>query len=272
MQIVLATPPADGDTWGIGSFPTLGLAYLASSVTSIPGMNVTVVDGLAEGLDLAEATERVLSVNPDMLGVTVTSMTIERGLKLIKSVKECRPDVVTIVGGHHATVFDSLLLNEVRELDFVLRGEGEESFPELCARLTRSEDVSGVKGLSYRADGKVIRGVPQAVSDLDSIAFPDREVFTYKGYGTQWGGLFHPTGLFRGTSHHGDFPWMPVSVHFLREDLTPVGPISCQERGERVPGGARACRRGVQCRWLRGRKFQLRREENHQALQDDPGR
>ncbi len=192
MQIVLATPPADGDTWGIGSFPTLGLAYLASSVMSIPGMKVTVVDGLAEGLDLAEATERVLSVDPDMLGVTVTSMTIERGLKLIKSVKQCRPDVVTIVGGHHATVFDSLLLNEVRELDFVLRGEGEESFPDLCERLTRSEDVSGVMGLTYRAHGKVIRGIPQAVSDLDSIPFPDRDVFTYEGYGTQWAGFFIP--------------------------------------------------------------------------------
>lgn len=192
MQIVLATPPADGDNWGVGSFPTLGLAYLAASVKSIPGTKVTVVDGIAEGLELAEATERVLAADPDMVGVTVTSLTIERGLKLIRSVKNLRPDIVTIMGGHHATVFDSLLLNEVRELDFVLRGEAEESFPDLCERLIRSQDISGVKGLTYRAGGNVIRGIPQAVSDLDSVPFPDRDVFTYEGYGTQWAGFFIP--------------------------------------------------------------------------------
>ena len=192
MRIVLATPPADGDKWGVGSFPTLGLAYLAASVKVLPGTAVTVVDGLAEGLDLAEATERVLAVDPDMLGVTVTSFTIERSLKLIKSVKSRRPDIVTILGGHHATVFDSLLLREVKELDFVLRGEAEESFSHLCGHLIGSRDVSGVGGLSYRVNGSVCSGLPQVVSDLDSIPFPDRDVFTYEGYGTQWAGFFIP--------------------------------------------------------------------------------
>lgn len=192
MQIVLATPPAEGNHWGVGSLPTLGLAYLAASVKRILGTQITVVDGFAEGLDVDQATQRVLSVEPAMLGVTVTSLNISRGLRLIRSVKKRRPDIITIMGGHHATVFDSLLLREVPELDFILRGEAEGSFPELCDRLVRSQDVAGVDGLTYRSDGTVVRGQPQMVHDLDSIPFPDREVFSYKRYGTQWAGFYIP--------------------------------------------------------------------------------
>ncbi|MEJ2715746.1 MAG: cobalamin-dependent protein, partial [Deltaproteobacteria bacterium] len=132
MRIVLSTPPAEGDTWGIGSFPTLGLLYLAGNVRSLPDVRVTVVDPYAEGLDVDQSVEKILSLSPDMLGVTVTSQNIKRAWKLLTRIKAARPDILTICGGYHASLFDRLLLNEIDDLDLILRGEAEESFHELC--------------------------------------------------------------------------------------------------------------------------------------------
>ena len=55
--------------------------------------------------------------------------------------------------------------------------KADESFPELCRRLLRSESLEGLPGLSYRANGEVVRGIPQQIEDLDAIPFPARELF-----------------------------------------------------------------------------------------------
>jgi radical SAM superfamily enzyme YgiQ (UPF0313 family) len=96
------------------------------------------------------------------------------------------------MGGYHPTMFDSLLLKDIPALDLVIRGEGDESFPELCRRLLRSEPLVGLPGLSYRANGQVVRGIPQQIEDLDAIPFPARELFDYDGYFHQFGGFAIP--------------------------------------------------------------------------------
>ena len=186
---MLATPPADGHNWGTGSFPSLGLAYLAAGIRTFPDLDVRCVDGFAEGLTSKEATRRALALSPDMLGVSVTSNNIERGIRFLRQVRRARPGMRTIMGGHHATVFDELLLNEVPELDMILRGEADDSFPELCRRMLAFEDLAGVPGLSHRKDGRLVRGEPQHVEDLDRLPFPDRTIFDYRGYGRQWAGF-----------------------------------------------------------------------------------
>jgi anaerobic magnesium-protoporphyrin IX monomethyl ester cyclase len=192
MKVVLATPPSEGDTWGIGSFPTLGLLYLAGSVRDLPDVQVTVVDPYAEGLDSVQAARRILSYSPDMFGVTVNSQNIRRAWRLISRIKAERPDVLTIFGGHHATLFDRLVLREISELDLILRGEAEESFRELCRRLLRSEDIASVPGLSYRSGGEPVSGTPQMIEDMDSVPFPDRDTLEYRGYFTRYAGFRLP--------------------------------------------------------------------------------
>lgn len=187
MKIVLATPPADGSkSCGLGMPPPLGLFYVATAAKKNLGDQIKIVDGYSEGLYAEEAAARVLAHQPDIFGLSVMSTNINRGLKLLKMVKQARPTVTTVLGGQHATLYDRLLLREVPEVDLVLRGEGEESFPELCRRLG-SRSLTGVPGLSYRDRGKIIQGQPQVIRDLDALPFPDRTIPDYQGYYAQWG-------------------------------------------------------------------------------------
>ncbi len=187
MKIVLATPPADGSKCGLGMPPPLGLIYLATATQKRLGDKIILVDAYSEGLYAEEAAARVLAHRPDIFGLSVMSTNINRGLKLLKMVKQAQPTVTTILGGQHATLFDRLLLREVPETDMVLRGEGEESFPKLCQTLHRNQSLTGLPGLSYRDRGTIIQGQPQVIKDLDALPFPDRTIPDYQGYYAQWG-------------------------------------------------------------------------------------
>ena len=174
VRIVLATPPADGESDGsVGGLPPLGLLYLYSSTARLPHVEVHIVDATGENLNTPEAVERVLELEPDVFGLSVLSTNICRGLKLLKGVKRRSCSVTTVLGGVHATLFDKQLLEETPELDLVVRGEAELSFVDLCTRLMGGKDIGGVQGLSYRRGAEVIRGEPQIIEDLDALPFPD---------------------------------------------------------------------------------------------------
>jgi len=193
MKIVLATPPADGSKCGLGMPPPLGLMYVATAAQKKLGDKIIIVDAYSEGLYAEEAVARVLAHQPDIFGLSVMSTNINRGLKLLKGVKQAQPTVTTVLGGQHATLFDRLLLREVPETDMVLRGEGEESFPKLCQTLQRNQSLTGLPGLSYRNGGQIIQGQPQVIEDLDALPFPDRTIPDYQGYYAQWG--YWQTGI-----------------------------------------------------------------------------
>ncbi|MFZ5450590.1 MAG: B12-binding domain-containing radical SAM protein [Thermodesulfobacteriota bacterium] len=192
MNIVLATAPDEDSPWNEGSFPPLGLLYVATSVKNLPGVEVKVIDTYCEGLNMDQSVERILSCSPDLLGVTVTSKNFREARKLTAGVKAARPDTRTIFGGIHPTIFDTLLLKEIPALDFVFRGEGEEGFPELCRRLLEGRDLAGVPGISYRNNGEVVRGEIQRIQNLDSLPMPDRSLLADTSYGTQWYGFNFP--------------------------------------------------------------------------------
>jgi anaerobic magnesium-protoporphyrin IX monomethyl ester cyclase len=195
VNIALATSPDKRSPWNVGSFPPLGLLYVAASVNNIPGVRVKLVDTFCEGLSMDQSVERILALAPDMLGVTVTSKNFQEAWKLTAGVKAARPDVLIIFGGIHPSLFDDLLLKEMPQLDLILRGEAEKGFPQLCQRLMKGEDIAGVPGISYRSNGAVVRGELQRIQDLDALPFPDRSLLDYKGYGAQWYGFKLPKTL-----------------------------------------------------------------------------
>lgn len=193
MNVVLATAPDEGSAWNRASFPPTGLFYLAAGVKKLAGARVELADVYAEGLGREQAAARILAASPDVLGITTTGGNVEETRDLLAAAKAAKPGLPTVVGGVYATMFDDVLLQSIPELDFVVRGEGDHSFPELCRRLMAGEAVAGVPGLSYRFNGGIVRGEPQLVADLDSLPFPDRSLAAPGLYGARWYGYELPS-------------------------------------------------------------------------------
>ena len=268
MNIVLATSPSEEDKHGVRSMAPLSLGYLAACVKKYPEATVRIVDAYGEGLTVDQAAERVLALSPDLLGVSSTSFCFPSGIRLISRIKAERSGVVTLMGGYHPTMFDNLLLKDVPELDLVIRGEGDESFPELCRRLLRSESLAGAPGLSYRANGQVVRGIPQQIEDLDAIPFPARELFDYDGYFHQFGGFPIPevprtanVASSRGCPYHCTFcPKLFPQWRYRMRSAENVFAEILETAPHRLQNGL-----------LPGREFLLRHPEGREDLPHDPG-
>lgn len=192
MNIVLASTPLAENPWNTRSFPPLGLLYVAGGLKDLENVHVKIVDAFGEGLNVKESVERILANSPDILGLNVTSRNVDEAAKLLTELKALRPGLVTVAGGIHPTLFDTLMLKEIDALDFVIRGEGDESFGALCRNFRTQEPLADIQGVSYRFNGNVISGQPVEVADLNKLPFPDRSLLDFDGYGYQWYGYEFP--------------------------------------------------------------------------------
>lgn len=92
-------------------------------------------------------------------------------------------DVRIIVGGLHPSFFYEHIMN-TSKVDFVLRGEGEITLPQLVETICNGGDYRKISGLSYRKDDEVYHnyGLAQLdLSDFSEIPLPLFELIP-KGY------------------------------------------------------------------------------------------
>lgn len=119
-------------------------------------------------------------IRADVLGITVMSAKLESAIRVARISKELQPTCKIVVGGPHATVAPDDLLS-LEEVDFVVRGEGERTFLELCeALINKNDGFIRIDGLSFRRDGKIIHNRPRALEkNITGFPFPTREEYIH---------------------------------------------------------------------------------------------
>jgi radical SAM superfamily enzyme YgiQ (UPF0313 family) len=72
-------------------------------------------------------------------------------------------------------------LQEEPSLDVVVRGEGENTIPELVDK--DNKNLSGIKGIAFRDDGRIVLTEPRPyIQDLDALPFPAWDLVDLKLY------------------------------------------------------------------------------------------
>lgn len=92
-----------------------------------------------------------------ILGVSVHSTNLwPRILQFLQKCKERLPNLCIICGGNHPSRAPEIALEPC--VDYVVRGEGENIFLELCTAILGEVqgDIDTVKGISYEKDGHLI--------------------------------------------------------------------------------------------------------------------
>ena len=81
-----------------------------------------------------EAIKVISSYEPAIVGISVLTPKVPSAFKIAEICKNINHNIVVVFGGHHPTVSpDEILLN--KNVDFVVRGEGEKTFYELVENL-----------------------------------------------------------------------------------------------------------------------------------------
>jgi anaerobic magnesium-protoporphyrin IX monomethyl ester cyclase len=197
-RVILVFPPSTSlASWEPMATTPLGIAYLASAVREA-GYEVACLDTVIEaphqetalsdhisrfGLTYDQIIDRITAWKPDLVGLScIFSNQWPSTRELAKRIKAADPEVMVVSGGAHPT-FMSKLCMEDAPIDFIIRGEGEESFVDLLDRIRKNQAYDGVDGLVYR-DGDSIRTNPKInfIKDLDSIAFPAHDLLNPERY------------------------------------------------------------------------------------------
>lgn len=159
----------------------IGIAYLASSVRA-HGIEVAIIDQYAECLSVRELEVRINNFAPDMIGFGATTPNYAAALALLKLVRKAFPKLKIVMGGNHPSLFPEAVL-ACPEVDFVVRGEGEESLPKLCNALVSGTPLDSIPGLSYRtADGSVRNNPFPEPINLDTLPWPAYDLLPMSFY------------------------------------------------------------------------------------------
>ncbi|GAH60971.1 unnamed protein product, partial [marine sediment metagenome] len=148
------------------SQPRMGILYIGTALIRT-GQEVKIITINERKIDLLRNT--LLNFKPDWVGATAFSSQHVFVMDIFKVTKEINPGTFTVFGGPHASALPEYLLKNNIYIDFIIKGEGEESIVEL---VSNNKKYSEISGLVYRDGNKIIVNGSEIISDLESLGYP----------------------------------------------------------------------------------------------------
>ena len=155
--------------------PPLGILNVAAYLeTKDKNVDIKVLDCQAERVDWKGLEKRIESFNPDIVAPSaLATCNTHTAIRTLETAKKVNPNIVTIVGGQHFTSLAEESLKVYPEIDFIVRGEGEQTLAELVQTLEKNMPLSNVDGISFRNQGEIIH-LPDRplMENLDTLPLP----------------------------------------------------------------------------------------------------
>lgn len=127
----------------------------------------------------ADYLQAIVGYNPDVVGCGITTYEQKFALSAMAKVKKTNSRIITILGGHHPTVFTEIINQNC--VDIICRGEGEFSVLELMDCLDKGRDFTLIEGLWVKQKGKIFRNPLRfLIEDINSLPFIDRDIYYNK--------------------------------------------------------------------------------------------
>lgn len=139
----------------------LGVGYLSSALRKV-GHTVGIVKTSRDDM-----IDRIDAFVPDVLAYSVTTGWHQQYMRLNRELQKLYPQTISIFGGPHATFFPEMA--QESGVDVLVQGEAEASIVRLMDRLGQEWD-------RIKEAGTYIVRPNGLEQDLDSIAFPDRDL------------------------------------------------------------------------------------------------
>jgi anaerobic magnesium-protoporphyrin IX monomethyl ester cyclase len=124
-----------------------------------------------------EKTNKIIKeYAPDFIGLGFPTEAFDSAVEIAKMAKESDKDMVVIVGGIHPTAKPEETLS-IPFFDFLVHGEGEITTQELLDAIIAKRDLTKIKGISYKKDGKILNNDSRPeITNVDDIPFDNRDL------------------------------------------------------------------------------------------------
>ncbi|MBW8348743.1 B12-binding domain-containing radical SAM protein [Bacillus sp. IITD106] len=111
---------------------------------------------------------------PDVIGFSCYIWNIEETIKVIEILRKIMPDVKIVLGGPEVSYDVIHWLKRLPEIDFIVIGEGEETFKQLLHELNGKMEMENVLGIGYMREGKPVINSVRPKIDLREMPSPFR--------------------------------------------------------------------------------------------------
>ncbi len=111
---------------------------------------------------------------PDVIGFSCYIWNIEETIVVVDMLRKVLPDVKIMLGGPEVSYDTEFWMNRLPAVDFIVMGEGEETFRDLLRQIAGDRKYHFVFGLAYRKDEQVIINPGRPKLELSSIPSPYR--------------------------------------------------------------------------------------------------
>jgi radical SAM superfamily enzyme YgiQ (UPF0313 family) len=122
-----------------------------------------------------EVLQEIVDFSSQLVGFSVMTYNYPASLALSKEIKHHNPGILTIFGGYHPSFCPEVVKDDA--IDFVIIGEGEETFRELLKTFNSPEEgFKKIKGLAFYNSKLHINEHRERIKDLDSLPNPIRDI------------------------------------------------------------------------------------------------
>ncbi|MEO5335365.1 MAG: B12-binding domain-containing radical SAM protein [Magnetospirillum sp. WYHS-4] len=190
MKVLFLTAPYDLMREGYGSkssvkygnLPPLGVLYMIGQLRR-EGHDGNLIDLSTFSMSYDEVVERIRQYGPDVIGISTMTPSAPHSYDLVRYLRK-RFELPIVMGGVHCNSFKEQVLEDVPELDAICIGEGEFTILDMVKAFEGKMPMNEVKGMAYRdAERRIVRNEGRPlIQDLDTIAFPARDVLDHGAY------------------------------------------------------------------------------------------
>ncbi|NBI29055.1 B12-binding domain-containing radical SAM protein [Chengkuizengella marina] len=110
----------------------------------------------------------------DVIGFSCYIWNIEETITVIEMLKKIKPELKIVLGGPEVSYDTDYWMKRIPEVDFIVMGEGEETFHHLLTELQNEQKYHFIYGMAYRKEQEVIINPPRPKLNLNDIPTPYR--------------------------------------------------------------------------------------------------
>lgn len=149
----------------------IALRYLKAA--ALPEFNPTIIEYTIKDPAFNIVSD-IFQHKPDVVGFSCYIWNIEETIRVVKMLKTVSPNTTIVLGGPEVSYDVNDWLRRLKEVDFIVMGEGEVSFKELLKHLNGEIPLEEVPGICYLQNDKFkIHAQPKKI-DLREIPSPYR--------------------------------------------------------------------------------------------------
>jgi anaerobic magnesium-protoporphyrin IX monomethyl ester cyclase len=156
--------------------PNHGIACIGGNIDE--GHEVYLIDLVRKRRSIvAYLTKTLGRIRPDLVGLSAMTWQFPTCLAVIRLIRSILPEVKIAVGGYHATLMSREIAASpaVRWVDFIIRGEGEETFRRLVNALAGTDSLEAIESLSFKRTDGWVHNEAGELCDLSRLKLPVRD-------------------------------------------------------------------------------------------------